>query len=300
MTKKLMIAAIVLMTVLLAVIGIQFARIVSDTETETAGTKTSEKVSAEKEEKKDIKKEEEKKESSEQGEKQEQTEEPEQIEEPEPEKTSESYTPSVSRIDGESSEFYNTDSLLVVANKKHRLPEGYEPADLAYPWVDFTGGKQTMRWEAAEAIEKMFEAADNDGVHLLLQSGYRSAAYQNELYSYYEGQYGTARADAISSRPGYSDHQTGLAADIGSSTRSDLDLTQDFIDTVEGQWLYNHAHEYGFIMRYPVGKQDITGYAYEPWHYRYIGVSEAKALKSADPDMSFEEYYNVAGGDYAD
>ncbi len=196
-------------------------------------------------------------------------------------------------------EFTDTDSLLLLANKKHRLPEGYAPEDLAYTEVPTADSQVVMRYEAAVALENMCAAAYEEGITLVPASGFRSEELQAELYNGYVEQYGTERADRISSRPGYSDHQTGLAADIADHDWSTV-FTQDMENTPEGIWLKDHAHEYGFIMRYPKGKEEITGYAYEPWHFRYIGVEAATAIWSVDPFYTFEEYYGVSGGDYAD
>jgi len=193
-------------------------------------------------------------------------------------------------------DFTGDDSLLILANKSHKLPDGYVPSDLT--WVmDCSSGACYMRAPAAEAAQKMVAAAQADGVYLTMLSAYRSEAYQSQLYNGYVSQYGTERADRISSRPGYSDHQTGLAADFGSSTDSSTNLNAPaYAATVEGQWLYAHAHEYGFIERYPDGKTDYTGYSYESWHFRYIGVDYATQMYNTDPNESFEEYFNVSGG----
>ncbi len=196
--------------------------------------------------------------------------------------------------------FFDTDSYLIIANKKHKLPDGYAPADLAYPeGVEMRYNTWSMRLEAAVAIEDMFAAAENDGVHLVMGSGYRGEDFQATLYYGYVDSYGKETADAISSRPGYSDHQTGLATDL-CGVDSNYDLNTDFETTEEGKWLAAHAHEYGFIMRYPKGKEDVTGYNYEPWHFRYIGKEEAAKIYAAGETMTMEEYYGLAGGDYAD
>ncbi|MCH4266632.1 MAG: M15 family metallopeptidase [Solobacterium sp.] len=193
-------------------------------------------------------------------------------------------------------DFTSGDSLLILANKSHKLPDGYVPSDLTWS-VDCGTGACYMREPAAEALQEMFSAAAADGVNLTLLSAYRSEDYQATLYNGYVSSYGTERADKISSRPGYSDHQTGLAADIGSSTDSSADLNGPlFAATAEGQWLYEHAHEYGFIERYPDGKEEYTGYNFESWHYRYVGVETATAIYNVDPDETFEEYFNVSGG----
>ncbi len=197
--------------------------------------------------------------------------------------------------------FTDTNSLLVVANKKHRLPEGYVPPDLVTPEISQVQAC-TMRAPAAEAIKAMAEAAAADGVTLKISSAYRGEDYQRQLYNGYSASYGTATADTISSRPGYSDHQTGLAADFveQDGSMNGINFNQNFENTDSGIWLRDHAHEYGFIMRYPKGKQDITGYAYEPWHFRYIGVDYATAIYETDVFCSFEEYFDVEGGDYAE
>ena len=195
----------------------------------------------------------------------------------------------------------NLNSLLIVANKKHKLPDGYVPADLVTPDIAQTAAC-TMRAPAAEAIAEMARAAAEDGVYLKISSAYRGEEYQRTLYNGYSASYGTETADTISSRPGYSDHQTGLAADFveGDGSLNGINFNQSFEDTASGQWLRVHAHEYGFIMRYAKGKQDITGYAYEPWHFRYIGVDYATAIYETDEFYTFEEYFGVEGGDYAE
>ncbi len=193
-------------------------------------------------------------------------------------------------------QFTDTSSLLLIANKKYKLPEGYVPEDLVDASIPCTNGSATMRAEAAEQLQKMYADALKDGVSLAISSAYRSEQYQASLYNGYVASYGQAEADSISSRPGYSDHQTGLAADFVEGGSSDF--TDAFENTSSGQWLMTHAYLYGFIMRYPNGKQAVTGYDYEPWHYRYIGVENAQALYSTSPDETFEEYYQIDGGDY--
>lgn len=190
----------------------------------------------------------------------------------------------------------NYTDILYVANKKHALPYDYEPADLRTVNVESSANWQ-MRDEAATALENMFAAASDDGITLVACSGYRSAEYQDQLYSGYVQSYGTEVADSISSRPGYSDHQTGLAMDIGDHDQETV-FTADMENTPEGKWLYKHAHEYGFILRYPKGKESVTGYAFEPWHYRYVGSTAANEMYKISPDETLEEYLDVSGGDY--
>ena len=194
--------------------------------------------------------------------------------------------------------FFDADSLLIVANKKHKLPDGYVPEDLAYPEVEMRYNDWTLRMEAAVALEEMFAAAENDRIHLVMGSGYRGEEFQKVLYDGYLEEGGQEYADSISSRPGYSDHQTGLATDLCGQDET-YDLNQDFENTAEGKWLAANAYKYGFIMRYPKGKEEITGYAYEPWHFRYVGKDSAKEIHDAGANMTFEEYYHLSGGDYA-
>ena len=191
--------------------------------------------------------------------------------------------------------FYNPDSILIIANKQHKLPDGYEPYDLVIPNVRKTGANPYLRSEAASALENMFNAAAGEGVYLVLGSGYRSQSTQSAIYYNYVARDGQAAADRYSARPGYSEHQTGLAVDI-SDYYGNYYLSESFAYTAEANWLYSNAYKYGFIMRYPQGKEYITGYMYEPWHFRYVGVSNAYAIYNSG--LTVEEYYGIPGGDY--
>lgn len=208
----------------------------------------------------------------------------------EPTSTSESTTYS-------DTDFSDPNSILVIANKKHKLPDNYQPTDLVVPNISEKNAEWTLRQEAATALETMFNEASAQGISLVLGSGFRSQSSQEELYNYYVNINGQEYADSISSRPGYSEHQTGLAVDICNGEGT-YDLDKGFIDTAEGQWLYNNAYKYGFILRYPDGKQDITGYDFEPWHYRYVGTEVSTAIYSISPNETFEEYFNLEGGNY--
>jgi LAS superfamily LD-carboxypeptidase LdcB len=216
---------------------------------------------------------------------------------PVPEQDSETATPEATL---DPSVFTDTGSLLLLANKSHRLPEGYVPENLVAVDIPTTNSGVMMVSVANDALNEMAAAAAADGVTLKISSAYRSEEYQASLYNGYVASYGTEIADTISSRPGYSDHQTGLAADFveGDGSLNGTNFSEEFEATASGQWLREHAHEYGFIMRYPKGKQEITGYAYEPWHFRYIGVEYATAIYETDVYESFEEYFGVTGGDY--
>ena len=158
---------------------------------------------------------------------------------------------------------------ILIVNKTYALPSTYSPD------VDS---------EANAALAKMFQAAKADGISLTVVSGYRSYERQNTLYNNYVARDGVEAADTYSARPGHSEHQTGLAFDLNS-------LEESFGETKEGIWLREHCWEYGFIIRYPKGKEDITGYMYEPWHVRYLGETVAKSV--FESGLCLEEYLNV-------
>lgn len=181
------------------------------------------------------------------------------------------------------------DSLTVIINKKHSLPSDYEPADLVVPNVKSTKDGLQLRQEAATALETMFAAAKEEGITLILGSGYRSYQTQERLFNDYVQRDGEAAANRYSARPGESEHQTGLAVDISDSTMENW-LKNSFKNTVEGQWLKENAYRYGFILRYIEGKEEITGYMYEPWHFRYLGLVEAEKVKLSN--LTVEEFYN--------
>lgn len=179
-------------------------------------------------------------------------------------------------------------SLTVVVNKKHRLPSDYVPE------LQSVAGGQ-MRPEAANALQKLLDAAGADGANMKIISSYRSYQTQVSTYQYWVDTQGQAQADRESARPGHSEHQTGLAVDLGNPDGT-CDLVACFGTGVAGKWLSAHAHDYGFIIRYPEGQETETGYIWEPWHIRYVGVDTAKSIKNSGQTM--DQYYGVAAGDY--
>ncbi|MCA0969698.1 M15 family metallopeptidase [Halobacillus litoralis] len=187
---------------------------------------------------------------------------------------------------------HNPESVAVVVNKQRTLPEGYTPEDLTVPDVDFYFDeflpKKQMRKEAATALEELFSAAEKDGQQLVAASGYRSYERQKTIFNNYVEVYGEEKTKTFSAIPGTSEHQTGLAMDVTSAEMS-FQLDQSFRDTDEGKWLADHAHEYGFIIRYPEGEEDITGYTFEPWHLRYIG--KEKAAEVHEQSVTLEEFF---------
>lgn len=180
-------------------------------------------------------------------------------------------------------------SLWAVVNKGRRLPADYVPQDLTRPKV-VMGKRETLRNEASAALQKMFAAAAKDGLKLKLISGYRSYYSQQSVYGGYVRSVGTAQADTFSARPGFSEHQTGLAADVGATSGS-CDLDQCFDATAEGRWLAANCYDFGFIIRYPKDKDTITGYEYEPWHLRYVGSDLSAQIKNTH--QTLEQFFGL-------
>lgn len=166
---------------------------------------------------------------------------------------------------------------ILIANKSYSLPADYNPNGL-------TDATYT-------AFQELSAGAAADGLNIYISSGFRSYDYQDEIYNNYVSIYGQETADTFSARPGHSEHQTGMAIDVNI-------IDDSFIGTPEAEWIDAHCNEYGFILRYPQGKQEITGYKYEPWHIRYVGKEVAQAIKEAaeaagDPYLTLEEYLNI-------
>jgi len=153
------------------------------------------------------------------------------------------------------------------------VPKGYYVED---------GKEYLLDERALNAFLIMTEAANVEDIELRALSAYRSNDYQNNLYENYKARDGQELADKYSARPGHSEHQTGLAIDINS-------VSVSFEDSVEYKWLAENAFNFGFILRYPNGKEDETGYMYEPWHYRYVGVNVAKKIH--EEGITFDAYY---------
>ncbi len=174
-----------------------------------------------------------------------------------------------------------SDGILVLCNKYHLLKSNYVP-DLVDLGSKYGGGK--MQKEAATYFKKMVDDAKKDGITLRNVSGYRSYSTQKSLYNNYVKRDGVSKADTYSARPGSSEHQTGLASDINTASSA-----AHFEKTKEYAWLIKNSYKYGFILRYLEGKTFITGYKYEPWHFRYVGEEAAKYIY--EHDITYEEYY---------
>jgi len=167
------------------------------------------------------------------------------------------------------------DDVLIV-NKQYPLPSTYAPGEDE---------------EARAAYNEMEQAALTAGHELIAFSTYRSYDYQIELYNRYVDQHGQEEADRFSARPGYSEHQTGLGFDIGEVDQEVHWASDSFKETEAAIWLAENAHEFGFILRYPPGKEHITGYQYESWHFRYLG--KELATEVYESELTLEEYLNI-------
>jgi D-alanyl-D-alanine carboxypeptidase len=190
-------------------------------------------------------------------------------------------------------------SIWVVANKLRQLtPPTYVPPDLVETPVPHLN-PPTLRKEAADAMVAMFAAGKAEGAGgMQLQSAYRSYGVQVKVYNGYVASAGKAGADSQSARPGFSEHQTGLAADI-SSLPLTCALQACFGQTPQGLWLAANAYRFGFLLRYPEDKTPVTGYIYEPWHFRYIGIPLATEMHTTGV-TTLEEFFGLpAAPDYA-
>lgn len=159
----------------------------------------------------------------------------------------------------------------MIVNKTYSLPAGYSPG---------------LSSTAKKAFSQMKKDAAGKGVTLYISSGYRSYSTQKYLYGSYRNMYGTKVADIFSARAGHSEHQSGLAMDLNI-------IKDSFAGTKEAKWIDRNCWKYGFVIRYPEGKSDVTGYKYEPWHVRYVGKTLAKKLYNGGNWITIEEYYGL-------
>ncbi len=175
--------------------------------------------------------------------------------------------------------------ITILVNKYTYLEKDYVPNNLRTISSIFSNAEKELVYEAKEAFEKMASNAKENGYTIRAISAYRSYEYQEGLYNKYVEKDGIELADTYSARPGYSEHQTGLVVDIDNGN-TDFNL---FEQTEEFKWMQENAHLYGFILRYPKGKEEVTGYDYEAWHYRYVGKDIATFMKNND--LTYDEYY---------
>ncbi|HZJ82724.1 MAG TPA: D-alanyl-D-alanine carboxypeptidase family protein, partial [Clostridia bacterium] len=180
--------------------------------------------------------------------------------------------------------------ISVLVNKTYILAPSYVPTNLITPDVPLatSKGSNMLRKEAAEALEKLFKAGSDNGYILYARSGYRSYSTQKYIFQSNVNKRGSIeKANRTSAKAGQSEHQTGLAMDI-TTKKLGYKLVTSFGNSAEGKWIAKNAHKYGFIVRYPKGKESITGYVYEPWHLRYLG--EGLAAEVYKSGLTYEEY----------
>ena len=181
---------------------------------------------------------------------------------------------------------------LVLVNKFNRLEKNYEPKNLELinktNFINGNSKANKLELKAKIAFEKMSNDAIKNGTPIYGQSAYRSYNIQEGIYNNEVRKYGTSVADSESARPGFSEHQTGLAIDISSTKKGNM---LEFENTESFFWIKENAYKYGFILRYPKGKEHIHGYIYEPWHYRYVGIEVAKDMHDNYENLTYDEYY---------
>lgn len=184
----------------------------------------------------------------------------------------------------------NVDGTLYLVNRSHMVSSEYVPEVRK---TDVYGMSQSMRDDAATALEEMFAAAAEDGVKLSTVSGYRSYSKQNAIHARKVKTNGQEQADRLSAPPGASEHQLGLAMDVAQ--RGSSQLSSGFAGTKAGQWIDANAYRFGFIVRYQQDTEAITGYAYEPWHIRYVGLEYAKEIyESGEPMETYVSAHRLA------
>lgn len=181
----------------------------------------------------------------------------------------------------------NPNDILVLVNKNNQLQQNFIPSNLESISLKYSNSDKYLKKEAKQAFEKLSEEAKKLGYTIIAVSAYRDYNYQNELFNYYVKEKGINYALNCSAKPGHSEHQTGLAVDVEGSNKS----YDNFEESKEFNWMKNNAHKYGFILRYPKGKEHITGFKYEPWHYRYVGINVATYLYQNN--LTLEEYLNI-------
>ena len=174
---------------------------------------------------------------------------------------------------------------LMLVNKYHKLTKEYAPDDIVDVSIQFAYGDNEIISEVYEKFRSMYNAAKEEDLYLIITSSYRDYDFQEQLWNSYKNQKGEEWADSVAARAGFSEHQTGLTLDIVTYNAG----MSDFENTDEFKWLQKNAHKYGFILRYPKDKEDITGYSYESWHYRYVGVEVAEEIHKLG--ITFDEYY---------
>lgn len=194
-------------------------------------------------------------------------------------------------IENEVTVIENPEDFDALVNKKRGLPSDYIPEDLVMidvPMDIERPESRMLRKVASDALTELFKEAEKIGFKLYATSGYRSYITQVNLFKSYAEKHGEAEANRFSAKPGHSEHQTGLTMDV-TSENVDFDLVEEFGETLEGRWLGENSHKFGFVIRYPKGTEEITGYLYEPWHLRFLGIE--LSTKVYENNLTYDEYW---------
>lgn len=178
-----------------------------------------------------------------------------------------------------------TNTFYTLVNKYNYLREDFVPNNLVELEIPYAREGIYLVKSARDKFYELVKKASEEGLTIRAISAYRGYTYQKRLYDKYVENDGIAKADTYSARPGFSDHQTGLVVDVDNSINS----FEGFTNTKEYQWMLANSYKYGFILRYPEGKEAITGYQFESWHYRFVGVKLAKKIKASN--LTFDEYF---------
>ncbi len=176
-------------------------------------------------------------------------------------------------------------NYLMIVNKYHGLDESYIPSDVVVTSGVYSYANNFLNQVAYDAFKKLHQDAKKEGFTILINSSYRDYKSQDDLWKAREDLYGAEKADDFAARAGHSEHQTAYAIDVSDF----YDVKDTFGNTEAFIWMSSNSYKYGYILRYPKEKENITGYLYEPWHYRYVGIDVAKKIH--DEDITFDEYY---------
>lgn len=195
--------------------------------------------------------------------------------------------PGATKIRALREDYTKANSLWFYVNKTYSTPQEYVPQNLIVPNLA-SSGNLSIRSDIVTNLTQMFEEAKKEGISLKIGSAYRSYDYQTNLFNSNAAKYGAEITNQTIALPGHSEHQLGLALDIVSNNGGCY-IETCFENLNEGIWLANNASRFGFILRYPKTKESITGYSYEPWHFRYVGIDLAKAL--SESGLTFDEAY---------
>lgn len=179
-----------------------------------------------------------------------------------------------------------TKGPLLLVNKFNKLSPDFTPEDLTLVKNWYCYGENQLAKVAYEAFIDLYNKAKEDEIKLFINSSYRNYSAQEKTYNDLKNTYGTKRADSQAARPGHSEHETGLSFDVFTPGNSS---TENFKDSAAYTWLKTHAHEFGFIERYPEDKEYLTGYNFESWHWRYVGIETANIIH--EEEITFDEYY---------